>query len=223
MRPIALAVTLALALPASGTAFAADLGGAPRRSVPPPYAETYPPPVYAAAPIWTGLYAGGTIGYGWSGSDASDLDADGAIGTIFAGYNWQRGGIVLGVEADIGTGNLSGTVATAAGSVTIDTNVVGSLRARAGYLVSPALLIYATGGLAWADLDVTVGGLSAGSDVHYGYQIGAGAEMKMSSNVSLRLEYLYTDLENALVGGPGPTAVVEPDYHTVRAGVAFKF
>lgn len=222
MRPVALAVAFALALPAAETTFAADLGGGPRRP-PRPYAEAYPSPSYEPAPIWTGLYYGGTVGYASSDSGSSGLDGDGAIGTIFAGYNRQYGRTVFGVEADIGIGNLSGSAATSAGSVTIDHNVMGSLRGRAGYLVSPALLIYATGGLAWSDLEVTIGGASAGADVHYGYQIGGGAEMKMSSNVSLRLEYLYTDLEEALIVGPGSTAVVEPDYHTVRAGLAFKF
>lgn len=223
MRPVALAMALALALPATNEVFAADLGGAPRRSVPPPYAESYPPPAYGAPPIWTGLYVGGTAGYGWNSSNTSGLDSDGVLGTVFAGYNWQHGGMVLGIEADVGTGNLGGSAPAPFGSVGYDANVMGSLRGRAGFLVTPALLVYATGGLAWADLDFSVNGMSVGSDVHYGYQVGAGAEMKMSQNVSLRLEYIYTDLENATVGTTALATVVEPDFHTVRAGLAFKF
>jgi outer membrane immunogenic protein len=197
-----------------GQALAADLGGAPPRR----YAE--PMVDYAPAPIWTGLYVGGTVGYAW-GADTSD--SDGFAGTLFAGYNWQHGATVFGVEADIGMADFGGTTWTGIGPVSIDTNSMGSFRARAGFLMTPALLLYVTGGAAWADLDVGLGGMGLGSGTHWGYQIGGGAEMKFSQTVSLRLEYIYTDLESAVVATPVGTAEVEPDYHTIRAGVAFKF
>ncbi len=74
---------------------------------------------------WSGVYAGGTMGYGWGQTGASDVDAqlasasdptarafleqliksgsdqsiDGLVGGVFAGINWQHDGIVLGLEA----------------------------------------------------------------------------------------------------------------------------
>src|SRR5215831_16810122 len=80
-------------------------------------------PIAPAAPVfsWTGFYIGANAGYGWgsgsvdfAGSD-STLDAiargqipaslagdpQGFVGGGQAGYNWQTGLLVLGLEADI--------------------------------------------------------------------------------------------------------------------------
>ncbi len=217
---------MAAATVLTSAASAADLGT--------PYARRGPPPEpYYGAPMqierWTGFYFGGTLGYasGTTGVDGAsgnfNFDTDGGMGTLFAGYNWQTGGTVLGLEGDIGTGNLSGSgraLATALGS---DVNVFGSLRGRFGVLLSPALLAYATAGVAWADMDLTMSGIGTSSETFWGYQLGGGAEYMMASNWSLRLEYVYTDLDAERVSHAGIPNTFDPDFHTVRAGIAFKF
>ena len=82
-----------------------------------------PAPVYVApAFTWTGFYLGGNVGAAWGGHDncpiLNDFDvvytprADylpnchggnkvGVIGGLQAGYNWQFGGWLLGLEGDI--------------------------------------------------------------------------------------------------------------------------
>jgi outer membrane immunogenic protein len=181
---------------------------------------------------WTGFYLGGTVG---GARGMSDLTGDlgeitlrqrGAVGTIHAGYNWQIGSAALvGLEADLGTGGLGGTVTTPSGnSLSTDLKAMGSLRARAGFLVTPALLVYATGGFAWADTEFKLATGANTSKWSSGHQLGLGTELKLAPNWSVRLEYIYTNLEKSLVGFSGTTAArVDPDFHTVRAGVSFKF
>lgn len=223
--------TLAAALAAAtlSTSFAAsiqaaDLGGAPARK--PRYTPTYEP---LQIERWTGFYLGGTVGYSWGEGRADGaigaipFDQDGFTGTILAGYNWQLGRAVLGLETDIGTGNLSSRTTTAFGTLEHDVNWMGSFRARAGMLLSPAVLVYGTAGLAWANMDVGFNGGSHVSQTFWGYQVGAGTEWMMSNNVSLRLEYIYTDLERERVIHSGQTNTYDPDFHTVRAGISFKF
>lgn len=212
---------------AASTALAADLGGRPVR---PP--RDFAPPYYrpqSNLESWTGFYVGGTLGYGFgegrTGGDIGrfGLDQDGALGTIFAGYNWQAGRGVFGLEADLGTGGFGSRTSAGLGNLQTEINAMGSFRARAGLLVTPALMLYATGGLAWANMEFGYAGLTKVSDTLFGYQVGAGAEYLMGSNVSLRLEYLYTDLERERVLHSGQTNFYDPDFHQVRAGIAFKF
>ena len=215
------AVAAALAAPA----LAADLGGGPVR----PF-DGSPRAHYRPLDIerWTGLYFGGTLGYGFGATDVSggsgafDLDANGGVGTLFAGYNWQAGRAVLGLEADIGTGYLDDSIGAGAGIVSSDLNVMGSLRARAGFLVTPAFMVYGTAGLAAADFDFRANGITA-SETLYGYQIGTGTELAISPKWSMRMEYIYTDFSPESLNPAGLTNNYDPDFPTVRAGFSYKF
>lgn len=222
-----LACALAGAAVAAGPVRAADLGGAPVR---PP--RDFAPPYYeqrSEFERWTGLYVGGTLGYAFGDARARGdignfpFEQEGAVGTIFAGYNWQIGRTVLGVEADIGTGGFGAEKVTPFGTLQTEVNAIGSFRARAGLLLSPALLVYGTAGLAWANMDIGFAGLTHQSETFFGWQIGTGAELMVSRNVTLRLEYLFTDLEKSGVVHSGQTNGYDMEFHTVRAGVSFKF
>ena len=221
---------------------------------------------------WTGLYVGAHVGYGWgnwdvdlSGSSGAihyndhfvpsrgSLDSgDGWLGGLQAGYNYQTGSLVLGLEADVSwTGmDASGRFTTVAPNFTtwdIDSelNVFGTVRTRLGFTTG-SLLIYGTGGLAWGQTDTSqatnwfppanpdVGGRTSGKTNHIGYAVGAGVEWMMSPNWTLKSEYLYVDLgkENyALKGTTKPdndvpyieTFATDLDFHTIRVGLNYKF
>jgi outer membrane immunogenic protein len=220
-RVLAASAGLALALPAA----AADLGGGPTRRF-----DGTPRAAYQPMQIerWTGLYLGGTLGYGFGTTDirgdsgSFDFGPAGGVGTLFAGYNWQIGRAVLGVEADIGTGYLDDSLGSGAGQVSQDLNVMGSLRARAGLLLSPAFLVYGTAGLAAADFDFRANGITA-SETLLGYQVGAGTELMITPNWTLRMEYVYTGFGAERIDHGGISNSYDPDFHTVRAGLSFKF
>lgn len=205
-------------------AAAADLGG--ERRGPGRYAAPEP---YLEIERWTGFYIGGTLGYGWGdGRTGGDIGAfpfeqSGTVGTIHAGYNWQLGSAVLGVEADLGTGDFGTSETTASGTLKSSLNATGSFRGRAGFLLSPALLLYGTAGLAWADMDFQLVGDKARSETFLGYQVGIGAELMVSSHLTLRLEALHSGFDAERIIHSGMSNTFEPDFNTVRAGVSFKF
>lgn len=215
-------VAAALSVLATGFASAADLG---------PYGRPQP---YAAQPSyslerWSGFYIGAGLGYG-SGNVGVDgtsgffnMDQSGALGSLFAGYNWQMGGMVTGLEVDVGTGNVGGSHNNLGSLVQLDLNAIGSVRGRIGFLMTPQALIYATGGLAWANYDFKATAANTVSDTLVGYQIGAGLEYMIAPQWTMRLEYNYTDLGSARIDQGSVINKYEPELHTVRAGVAYKF
>lgn len=132
----------------------------------------------APLPSWTGFYAGVNLGGLWSGNPAaidwSSLSAPGGfsyrpsfalapqsgfawttapglVGGGQAGYNWQiTDKVVVGVEADFqgvsGGGNWSAGWAPGSSKAP---GSLGSVRGRAGYLVTPNLQVFGTGGFSY--------------------------------------------------------------------------
>ncbi len=216
-------------------ALAADL---PRRSA-------APQPVYAA-PIftWSGFYVGAQAGYVWGKDkysvtlpavDAFSVSPAGVVGGLHAGYNWQTGSIVLGVEGDIELANardsLARTIDGAALVLGSRIGTQGSLRLRAGYAFDRTLL-YVTGGIAGASIKESVivsgtGVKSTNSGTEYGYTIGAGVEYAITNNISARAEYRYTDFGKSswtgTVDGSAVAASFKTTDHAVRVGVSYRF
>jgi outer membrane immunogenic protein len=160
--------------------------------------------------IWQGLYAGVNAGWGWSG------DASGVIGGGQIGYNWQSNQFVYGLEGDISAADVgvSGSVMFINYSGSID--FVTTVRGRAGVLVQPNLLLYATAGVGvvhWrthADIP-GFGTLLNTSGTETGLVYGIGVESKWTERMTWRLEYLGFN-EGDRVG----------DFGVLRAGLNFK-
>lgn len=225
IRPVLAALgAAALSLVSLGQAMAADLG---------PYGPRGGPAFDQRPPMsierWTGFYFGAGLGYasGTSDIDGSSgifsLDQNGFLGSVFAGYNWQMGSTVAGLEADIGAGNLGGSGGFGASRVTTDLNMVGSVRGRLGFLLTPQALAYATAGVAWADYDLKATGGNTASNTFVGYQIGGGLEYMMAPQWTMRLEYVFTGLGSERIDQGPVINKYDLDYHTVRAGLAYKF
>jgi outer membrane immunogenic protein len=226
----ALALGMGAAVLLVSTAMAADLrGGPPRGSLkeaPPP-----PLPLYS----WSGLYIGVHAGYGWSDLDWTEGgttvgdSGDGWVGGGQIGYNWQRGALVFGVEADISGSGLDGSIAcpNPADACAHDVNWLASVRGRLGVTGNGnRTLFYATAGGAWADVDYTASGRPGFSDRHFGWVAGGGIEHMLTPNWSARIEYLYYGFDGAtapagaLAGGP---VDLDPSMQTVRVGLSLKF
>lgn len=129
------------------------------------------------------------------------------------GYNYNFGGAVLGVEADISV--LNGEDVSSRGPIavtglpsltytygnTVDPKHSISARAKLG-LPMGQTLFYAHGGWQWVRAEVAAEIVSNGgytkegrvSEDFNGYVVGAGIEHKFSPSVSARLEYAYSDL-----------------------------
>jgi len=142
---------------------------------------------------------------------------------LYLGYNRQIDNYVVGLEGDAAydfgqtksTTGIPGTVtsvltfsATDGDFVRVSSKYDASVRARAGYLITPAILAYATGGVAFHDASYIISCLNnvapAGSycggnqyaDHHttqVGYTVGGGIEGFVAPNLLLRAEYRYSD------------------------------
>lgn len=241
MKKIALATTLVALL--SGTAHAADL-----------YRKAPPAPVAS----WTGFYAGVNLGGGWSNTDvgygtsdrrvqvlfdtAANLPANGdrigssgVLGGVQIGYNYQfKPTWVAGVEADFQFANINGSGSTPyldgflVSSASQDIKHFGTVRARLGYLATDSLMVYATGGFAYAQLnnavamDIGPGAFIAlidllnntstncgvgftpacfagsSNSLTPGWTVGGGLEYALGQNWSLKGEYLYARFEQTI-------------------------
>jgi outer membrane immunogenic protein len=178
------------------------------------------------------------------GNNVGGSNAGGVVGGGQIGYNYQFGtNFVVGVETDFqGTSMRSGgnnnfalfpdpVVPGAflvplfpAGNPGIGLNWFGTVRGRAGFLVSPTLLVYGTGGFAYGEVQ---GNFSGRSNVRTGWTAGGGVEWMFMPNWSAKAEYLFTDLSSG--GATGPFGLVtfgthrHPQFNVVRAGVNYHF
>ncbi|MDA9464954.1 outer membrane protein [Bradyrhizobium sp. CCBAU 53415] len=216
---LASACLFALAAPAS----AADLAARP-------YTKAPVAPI-AAVYNWTGFYLGIVGGGAWEASSGDPKMQGGFVGGT-AGYNWQTGNVVFGIEADGAWADVSasaaGTVFVAGvggipASVSSKTDAMGTVRGRIGWAVNNVLL-YGTGGYAWIDnkITATLGGLSASdSQFHSGWTVGAGVEAFFAPQWSVKGEYLYRSLGGETYFGAVNTGTL--NLHTVQVGVNYHF
>jgi outer membrane immunogenic protein len=181
-------------------------------------------------------------------SGSLDITAGGGVAGGQVGYNQQFGNWVAGVEADLQwsgiKGELSGVINSGGDSANFalgtEVDWFGTVRGRLGGLVTDRFMVYATGGLAYGRVasyyniaaDDFGFGTDSGSvsDTSWGWTIGAGAEYAFTDRLSLKTEYLYTDLgkRNVLTAGGGvedPLFTIDNDvkFHTVRAGLNYHF
>jgi outer membrane immunogenic protein len=194
----------------------------------------------------------------FASSDKTALN--GVVGGGQIGYNWQIQNFVWGLEADIQGTNEKGSrnfvcpagvciptpvgIAALAGTpvpATLGQKIdwFGTVRGRAGVAVSPMLLLYATGGLAYGGINTNeaigvVPTTFSNNTTSAGWTAGAGIEGAIGGNWTARLEYLYVDLGKvngslvtpltALGGG-----VITSSYSShitdniLRVGINYKF
>ncbi len=201
----------------------------------------------APASSWTGFYlgafGGGVFGgrtyFDNIGQDAGLNSISGVLIGLQGGYDFQSGNMVYGAALDVAYSSAEqtvvGTAATAAfltpgASSTINIPFQASARLRAGYLLTPDWLLYATGGLAFGSTRNRTNVPTDISATSLGWTLGVGTEYKITSNWSASLEYRYLTLGTITPGawtnlGAGVVVVgnVYPTAHTVRLGVNYRF
>lgn len=189
--------------------------------------------VSAEAPqpaIWNGFYLGAQLGYRWANTsaDAPGLAAAKTTGAQFGGHigtNYQAGPVVFGFEGDLMLGGASSNSTAGGASVAARESWTSTLRARAGVAFGPAL-IYATGGLALADQNLTAstGSMAAQlAQMRVGTVLGAGFEYKFAPQVSARIEALHTSYKDAHVPWAAGATAIKQDSTAVRGGLTFHF
>jgi outer membrane immunogenic protein len=177
-------------------------------------------------PAWGGFYVGGH--FGLASEEDNVKDTNGLNGrarfsvndTAFtgggqAGYNWQVGRLVLGVEGDIGTMDLrTKSFDPRSSGVTysgIDGGLYGDITGRVGVNLGKALA-YGKAGFAFFSGDVFVdnsagsfgGGRALAPDNFTGWTAGGGVEFLVTPSWSIKGEYQHFDFgsQNAVLQTP---------------------
>lgn len=202
-----------------------------------------------AAYNWTGCYFGGNVGYSWGRTQGDvnvpnldtifsltdlfpfSLHPKGVIGGGQIGCNWQNNVWVLGLETDFqgsaekDTTNFSSFAFGEGFNQSIEAKIewFGTARGRVGYLITPTLMLYGTGGLAYGKTTFTDnvvqnlfgGGITSatslsGSKTRVGWTLGGGAEGALFNwnDWTWKVEYLYVNLGSQ--GGSGIDPIIGP-------------
>ena len=245
-----------------------------------PAAVKAPAAVVAGAYNWTSFYAGLNVGGAWSHAnvDSSTIyappadwfgspsnvaqfnavgaqrdKASGFTGGAQAGFNWQAGNFVTGLETDFqyfhqhGVGTASGILPTSGNlaftiSQSFSTDWLWTLRPRLG-VAANNWLFYATGGLALTKLKANWQFMDAANESEFtslsktrtGWTVGGGVEYALSNAWSLKAEYLYLNFGDAqittnnILDGASPVPR-QPVFHSVslasnivRVGLNYQF
>ncbi len=255
MKNLFLATT-AIVTVAAGSAAAADL----------PVRYKAPPPVVAHCANFGGWYAGAHVGWArydhqwsdkdaWAGAVDDDLVGDrrntksGFAGGIGGGYNLQTNCTVFGVEVDYSWTGINASNIYTDGEppvATTDTLTVssrlkgfGTIRAKTG-LVVDNLLLYVTGGIAFANFDRQWTLFDDGNGLteifsqnrsRWGAVLGVGTEWAINANWSIKSEFLYMAFDRdetnflSVIHNPGVNQRFESQdsIWTSRIGINYRF
>jgi len=187
---------------------------------------------------WEGFYLGLAAGAFWASSNPSgtpvpeeeffDLETEGATASLYAGYNWQVGdSLVLGLEGEVSWLDLAFDADRGEDPWTyLTADWSAALSARAGFLVTPELLLYGKLGYSWTNFEA--GSWRDGPTIEDGtigaIQVGLGVETKLTENVVLRGEVAYNFAsDDVSINYGGSEYVYTPDYGTAKVGISFKF
>jgi outer membrane immunogenic protein len=200
----------AVALIAAGWTVSARAADLPYGS-PAPYTVNQPLNAFS----WAGPYLGANLGYSWGSVDNNPTRPSGLAGGVDAGYNWQSGRLVFGIEGDLEASAADDTFAP----WKFSNPWFGTVRGRVGYAFNNVLL-YGTGGLAFGELRADTFGLSE-SHTTAGWTLGVGAEVGLAQNWTAKIEYLYVDLADANFNLTGTSNGYQ--FGLVRVGVNYHF
>lgn len=155
---------------------------------------------------------------------SDDDDGGGEVGGRL-GYDFQSGGFVFGVVGDFGIVNGKNHVtafSTTPANYSFERQVqwLAAARVRLGYATG-RFLPYVTGGFATGEVRSTYASSNTANsftplrtdETADGFQVGGGIETRVLDNVSVGLEYLYTDLDtepHIVRTGPGTAPATNP-------------
>ena len=236
-RSLAYLTAIGLSVVGLQAASAADMG-VPLKSPPP-------------APVpysWTGFYFGVNGGAGSGTNEASfnigsflasfpipgvgftlpfpSQTFTGFLGGAQAGYNWQTGVFVLGIEGDFDGAFLQGnTACILVFNCNVKQDWVADITARVGVVAFDKALVYVKGGAAWTDVKYSVGNSlhlpfgppggvtlaanASGTDTPVGGLLGMGIEYGFLPNWSAKIEYNFIDF-GSFNEGLGITCGITP-------------
>lgn len=203
--------------------------------------------VPALAQGFSGIHAGVLVGHesGTGSSPLFDLEMAGGIAGLEVGATYQfDNGWVVGVSADVGrsytTGRyLDGGYLAFEGNGELSARLLGRVgyavgsvlpfvTAGVGYMQSTSSMSCPAGAPAFSICD-TLGEFSTSTgDARFGYAVGAGLEVALAENISMKAEYLYSNYGTRELTHNPPvidpqTTDVSLSSSAIRTGLLFRF
>ncbi len=162
----------------------------------------------------------------WSANSTGFPLAGGQAGGT-AGYNWQTGNVVFGVEGDLDWSGFNGSATTPgcpAGCSTSD-SWLSTVRGRVGYSFG-RIMPYITGGLAVGDIRAATPGFAGGTAVNPGMDGRRRYRIRVARQWTAKAEYLHVGLGH--FDCTGLQLLCRPTMsrckrNVVRAGVDYHF
>src|SRR5262245_49567147 len=192
MKSLSLAGVALVAVGASVVAHAADM------AVKAPPAPPAPPPPYN----WSGAYVGANFGGAWT-SGSLNIPNNNFYGGLTefiagvqAGYNFQAGHFLLGVEADFDWATFAHPALPTPTLGVVSQNWIGTVAGRVGF-VEDRWLVYGKLGGGWVHGTAALnfpGVAFVGSNTSSGWLLGAGIEYGFKSHWTIKLEYDFLAL-----------------------------
>ncbi len=185
---------------------------------------------------WSGFYVGVQMGGIAGNADVSipsypssfGLDPDGVAGGIYAGYNWLLDNDwLIGIEV---SGNFissddEGLSGNGTERYRLEQNWDAAILLRIGKVIDDTWMPYITGGAAWTELEASYPGTTRGSskDTISGWTLGAGIEVKLSTNIHARIEYRHSDYGTAHFSNGGVVSNVDYKDDRIMFGISYRF
>lgn len=197
---------------------------------------------FAAGPAynWTGFYAGLQGSYitgssDWYFTDAgtsTDHTINGGMGGLFVGFNYQTPiNIVVGIESDIGVGEVFGSDSCPNASYDCKSKAawLGATRFRFGYAID-RFLPYIGIGIAYTEMKIYGDDAATGveyastKDAYVGWTPAIGFDFVITKNLLANFEYAYYDFgKEKVVLSDGERVENEVKFHGFKLGLSWKF
>jgi opacity protein-like surface antigen len=187
-------------------------------------------PIAAPPYNWSGFYVGANFGGGWTngnlnipGNNLYD-GLTGFIGGFQAGYNFQAGHLLFGVEGDVDWASFNHPTLPVPTLGSVNQNWISTVAGRVG-LVNDRWLVFAKLGGGWVQSNATMntpGPSWNGSNTNSGWLLGGGIEYGFKPHWTVKLEYNYLALSN-WTSATVPAVMLNHDLQMVKAGINYKF
>ena len=188
-------------------------------------------PIAAPPYNWSGFYVGVNFGGAWT-NGSLNIPGNNFYGGITefiagvqAGYNFQAGHVLLGIEGDIAWASFNHPALAVPTLGSVSHRWMSTVAGRVG-LVNDRWLVFAKLGGAWVQSDATVNVLGLpswnGSSTNGGWLIGGGIEYGFKAHWTVKLEYDYLALSN-WNSATVPAVALNRDVQMIKAGINYKF
>ncbi|RTL20466.1 MAG: porin family protein [Sphingomonadaceae bacterium] len=152
-----------------------------------------------------------------AGVDGANRYSDWSAGAVYGGqigYDWQRDGLVVGVEGEL-TGssnrqcNVSYSTSGGNSSLCVKAGRDAYVGGRVGTPIGAATLLY--GKVGYTNVEQTFAARQTTSGTVDGFRLGAGVEHHVSDRTTLKAEYRYANYDGGY------------DRHQAVVGLGFRF